>query len=389
MQTKEAEVNKGKETDQEEDLPRRTVKNEYFECDEDCKGKIKAVSKERLLSEAGMIAHNTGKFLSNKIKLNDLIRKELSKAQEINAMSEGAEEEVQLKVEPQYDSEPATGNLATLENVAKLPEFKYKEEGGAKRKRITSEGSEDSEACAERDHSKKKWRVELSDEQLDILMRCSNFKDKVQRRLKRKAAVKRLQRSGKKLRRGSRNSKSRVVSSSSSDSDSSEEETRKETLPLSKPNNNQEKDVLGDIDELLKDSGDETAPVATTPPDDWRTRARVLDERSLKRVSRRFSAELEELNGNACNLLFGNVSNGFILQLTAEPMTMRARKELPSDVPGEYNVRNLQGSSDKGFTNLVSGTKTKKCGRQENLVRLVINRTQSLFYHIPILFIHI
>ena len=220
-----------------------------------------------------------------------------------------------------------------------------------------SEDSDDSEACAERDHSKKKWRVELSDEQLDILMRCSDFKDKVQRRLKRKAAVKRLQRSGKKLRRGSR--KSRVVSSSSSDSDSSEEESRKETMPLSKPNNNQEKDVLGDIDELLKDSGDETTPVVTTPVEDWKTRARILDEWSLKRVSRRFSAELEELNGNARINLSGNMSNGSILQLTAESMTMRARKVLPSEMPRPDKVRNLQGSSDKGFTNQISGSDTK------------------------------
>ena len=162
--------------------------------------------------------------------------------------------------------------------MSRLPEFKFKEEPAAKRKRTSSAESEDSEACAERMHSKKKWRVELSDEQLDILMRCNDFKEKVKKRLRRSSALKRLQRSGKKLRRGSRASRTRIPSSSSSsDTDSGEDMKKKETLPLSKPNNNPENetDVLGDIDELLKDDGEETAPVVSTPDVDWRTRARV------------------------------------------------------------------------------------------------------------------
>ena len=41
-------------------------------------------------SDAGIRAHNTGKFLSNKIKLNDMIRKDLmEKENEVNAMSGG------------------------------------------------------------------------------------------------------------------------------------------------------------------------------------------------------------------------------------------------------------------------------------------------------------
>ena len=67
--------------------------------------------------------------LEDAIKLNDLIRKEITNVQEVNAMSEGAEEEVQLKLESKYDSEPVSRNLATLENVARLPEFKLRGTG--------------------------------------------------------------------------------------------------------------------------------------------------------------------------------------------------------------------------------------------------------------------
>ena len=236
-----------------------------------------------------------------------------------------------------------------------------------------SEESDDSEACAERDHSKKKWRVELSDEQLDMLMRCSDFKEKVQKRLRRKSAVKRLQRSGEKLRRGSRVSRSRALSSSSSssDSDSSDGQRKRETLPLSKPNNNQEKekDVLGDIDELLKEDGEETTPVVSTPDEDWKDRARVLDERSIKRVSRRFSAELEELNGNKIDSLTNNMSNGTVLRQTRVPMMRRSRKELPSEMPGVHNVsitRNLQGHSDKGSHLQISGPRIPVEARKSN-----------------------
>ena len=106
--------------------------------------------------------------------------------------------------------------------------------------------------------------------------------------------MKRLQRSGKKLRRLSR--KSRKTSSSST-TDSEDEAAKKKTLPLTKPNNNPDvgednnPDVLNDIEKLLADSDEEG------PTQDWKTRAKVLDERALKRVSRRFSEELEALSG--------------------------------------------------------------------------------------------
>ena len=40
----------------DEEIPARTVKNEYFECDTSCQGKIRAVKKENLLTEAGIRA---------------------------------------------------------------------------------------------------------------------------------------------------------------------------------------------------------------------------------------------------------------------------------------------------------------------------------------------
>ena len=294
----------------EDEIPARTVKNEYFECDTSCQGKIRAVKKEDLLTEAGIKAHNTGRYLSNKIKLNDMIRKELAQQEaEVSAMSEGGEVEPRVKMENDYDSEPRSMNLGTAENVSKLPEFK--DETGPKRKRSRSSSSDDSEAEVERDHTKKKWKITLSDEQLDILMRNTEFKDKVQRRLRRRSAVKRLQRSGKKLRRLSR--KSRKTSSSSS-TDSEDEAAKKKTMPLTKPNNNPDgagdnnPDVLNDIDKLLADSDEEG------PSQDWKTRAKVLDERALKRVSRRFSEELEALSGEQkCVKLFG--VNFYMFQL--------------------------------------------------------------------------
>ena len=72
-------------------------------------------------------------------------------------------------------------------------------------------------------------------------------------------------------------------------------------------------------------------------------------------MSRKFSAELEELNGNGCDDIVGEMSNDFILQPTEEPMMMKAKRIPPSDAPRRYNVRNLHGYSDKDDTKLVSG----------------------------------
>ena len=175
----------------------------------------------------------------------------------------------------------------------------------------------------ERDHAKKKWKITLSDEQLDILMRNTEFKDKVQKRLRRRSAVKRLQRSGKKLQRLSR--KSRKTSSSSS-TDSEDEAAKKKTLPLTKPNNNPDDggdnnpDVIDDIDRLLADSDEEGSSK------DWKTRAKVLDERALKRVSRRFSEELEALSGEQkCVNSFG--VNIYIFQQIQEGRMTRAPRQ--------------------------------------------------------------
>ena len=206
----------------------------------------------------------------------------------------------------------------------------------SKRKRTETSDSEDSEASAERIHDKKKWRVELSDEQLDILLKNSDFKAKVQRRLRRRSAVKRLQRSSKKLRRKSRSSKARLPSTT--ETDSSEGESRKATIPLSKPNNNKEGDVMADIDRLLKDSDDESQDDGQ----DWKARAKVLDEKALRRVSRRFSAELEEMDG--MEILKNHSNTGsFLFQLTRGKRTRRLQTRGCEDVWKEVSNTVIQG----------------------------------------------
>ena len=50
--------------------------------------------------------------------------------------------------------------------------------------------------------------------------------------------------------------------------------------------------VMDDIDKFLATSDEDGKE------EDWRQKAKILDEQSLRRVSRRFSEELESLNGN-------------------------------------------------------------------------------------------
>ena len=105
---------------------------------------------------------------------------------------------------------------------------------------------------------------------------------------------------------------------------------------------------MADIDRLLKDSDEESQDDGH----DWKARAKVLDEKALRRVSRRFSAELEEMNGTESLKKYSNTGS-FLFQPTQGTRMRRlpihgcedARKEVSNTViQGLYFYDYDQGS---------------------------------------------
>ena len=140
------------------------------------------------------MARNRANFLSNQIKLNDDVQSTLKNMKdEPQHLSEGGDMEEEPVVKEEYDSEPKDVKHAALANFVSSHS---KIDVGKKRARSTSSSSDSDDNLVP---EKKKWKVELTDSQLEMLLRHADFKGKIKNKLKRKASVKRLNRSAKKL----------------------------------------------------------------------------------------------------------------------------------------------------------------------------------------------
>ena len=280
---------------------------------------IKLLFKDENLSTGGILARNRANFLSNQLKLNEDVRSTLKNLkEEPQHLSEGGDMEEDTVVKEEYDSEPKNVDNAAMAN---LVSSYSKKDFGKKRARSNSSSSDTDDNLVP---EKKKWKVELTDSQLEMLLSHADFKGKIKNKLKRKASVKRLNRNAKKLSRR----RSKYVET---DSDDDDKEAAAETLPLPPK---RDEDVMVAIDDILADKpvevsakdADGKTPVKTPVKLTWLKKARVLDDAGRKRISEKFSAELEELSG-IVNLLTKFFCYKCLLFISQDPLLRHRWRE--------------------------------------------------------------
>ena len=162
-----------KERKVKEETEDESIKEKEELLDEEIKerktGPLRFKPKERLLSEEGLRAHRTGKFLDLNLKRRDLMRSKIEDmAEEEKATrSEGGASDFCPLVKSEYESEPVQGCEVTFKEMVKLP--------GATR---TDE---------------KVRTVSMTEEEFKEFLNHKAFKqEKLQKKLKKKAMIKRL-----------------------------------------------------------------------------------------------------------------------------------------------------------------------------------------------------
>ena len=172
--------------------------------------------------------------------------------------------------------------------------------------------------------------------------------DKVQKKLKKKAMIKRLRKRNfdleREVRRSGLKRKLRISSSSS-------EEDHDKTMTMDVDNNNPD-NVLKDIDSLLASSSEETEPLVRDNSN-WMQQAKKLNREERQSVSDRFSAELRLMSS-------GHTSSGYVkenakghyylqgppvIKFKSKETMMRMRK---LKVKAKLNVNVMRNSSFSG-----------------------------------------
>ena len=133
--------------------------------------------------------------------------------------------------------------------------------------------------------------VKMTEDEFEEFLQHKAFKqEKIQKKLKKKALVKRLRKSNLDLEREVKKAgvKRKIISDSSDDGEDPDK-----TLTMEVDNNNP--DVIKEIDSFLASSSEETAPLVSDNSN-WMHMAKRLNREERESVSKRFSEELRLLS---------------------------------------------------------------------------------------------
>ena len=285
------------ESDKEEDIKKETLEAELRERST---GPLRMVPKERLLSADGLRAHRTGKFLDLNLKRRDSLRADMENmVDEERAVKSECSDFCPL-VKEEYESEPTNLAKVTFKEIGKLPESTG--ESGYTRETIKT--------------------VMMTEAEFSDFLKHKAFKkEKSEKKLKRKALIKRLKKENKNLMREVKKSVKRKLVSESDEEDSDDSYSSDNVLSPKRRKNtesdeasgdegdrtlvtekgsaeedgvNNNSDVIADIDSICG-SDQETKPLVKDDVN-WMTLAKKLSRKEKESISERFSNELRLLS---------------------------------------------------------------------------------------------
>ena len=340
---------------EENEEPTSVSESDLYSDEEDSKKGLRVRPRNQLLSEEGIRAHQTCKFLDNRLKVQEEARRLMLglESEERVVASEGAESDLNVKREPQYESEPASMGVVTFKEYVRFP------------------GDDENVSDMETDEDGRKFRirtVKLNDEQFaEFMLQDKLQRKKIQKKLRRRSLVKRLKRQNKDLMRQVRKeSTRRKLLSSESDSEDPDKTMEVQHQVNNNDETNSEKDdVFQDFDRFLKEgSSQETKPVVKTPA--WLEDAKNLDAQERAALLERITKELEECVG-------GNVKRipmlMILITLSELFRETQHRRTILSDTPGPKGLsRRLQKDSilSKGLPRIleINSEKVENQGKE-------------------------